>query len=344
MAWMALPLTALSVFLTRHQAEEERKKDESEKETDLFIKKYGISSSTKDTTRSEKMEHFSPKDKCDILLLGSGWISTFAVPVLVSKGFTVAATTRKATPDDKFDRIEFTFDDSLDIDREVEKLPKARTVVVVFPIRGSERTSKLVDAYTRLKSNSQWIQLGSSGIWGTNDDLVSPWIDRFTPPDITNERCIAEQEMLSLSTQERPTCVLNLAGLYGQERKPSNFLKRVQDKLETKGSVHFVHGVDVSRAILLLHEAFTPGQRWLLTDGRVHDWWNIALDKGEPGSIARVKVQALTRLLGIKALPRPICETIPRDSNDKSHCLIRALDSSHFWTHFDEAPLSGGLS
>lgn len=274
MASLALPLTALSVFLTRHNAEEERKKAESEKSSDDFLSKYGVNTgnTSKDSSsNTPKMQHTSPRDHCDILMLGSGWISNFAVPVIASKGLSLSATTRKITEGDTFDRIEFEYGADKDVDEQVRGLPTAKTVIIVFPIRGREKSSKLVESYTRLKGNAQWIQLGSTGIWGSNDAGQSPWIDKHTPPDVTNERCQAEEELLALNTHDRPTAVLNLAGLYGQERKPSNFLKRLEDKLEQKGSVHFVHGVDVARALIFLHEQFTPGERWVLT-GRCGRW------------------------------------------------------------------------
>ncbi|TIA87446.1 hypothetical protein E3P99_03153 [Wallemia hederae] len=352
MASLALPLTALSVFLTRHNAEEERKKAEGEQSSDVFLKRYGVgktdetgSRATSTTSASQtQMQHQSPRDRCDILLLGSGWISNFAVPVVASKGLSISATTREVKDGDSFERIPFIFDDDHDLDEQVGRLPIARTVVIVFPIRGEGRVKRLYESYTRIKASAQWIQLGSTGIWGSKQPGQSPWIDRFTAPDSSNPRYQAEEELLKLSSDSSPTAILNLAGLYGQQRKPSNFLIRVQESLEQKGSVHFVHGVDVARAIILMHEKFTPGQRWILTDGRVHDWWNIALDKGEPNTMARIKVQALTKLLAIKALPRPICDVVPGDATQRSTKLIRALDSSHFWQHFDDAPYSGGLS
>ena len=275
MASLALPLTALSVFLTRHNAEEERKKAQGEQASDDFLQRYGVKktddrgggSGATTTTILPQMQHQSPRDRCDIILLGSGWISNFAVPVVASKGLSISATTREVKDGDSFERIPFIFDDDHNLDEQVETLPIARTVVIVFPIRGEGRVKRLHESYTRLKAAAQWIQLGSTGIWGSKQPGQSPWIDRFTTPDSSNPRYQAEEELLKLSSDSAPTAILNLAGLYGQQRKPSNFLIRVQESLEQKGSVHFVHGVDVARAIILMHDNFTPGQRWILTGG-----------------------------------------------------------------------------
>jgi len=50
-----------------------------------------------------------------------------------------------------------------------------------------------------------------------------------------------------------------------------------------------IHGEDVSRAILAVHRQFELAnrERWLLTDGRVYDWWDLASAWGETES--RVK-------------------------------------------------------
>lgn len=50
-------------------------------------------------------------------------------------------------------------------------------------------------------------------------------------------------------------------------------------------SVHLVHGRDVARAILAIHDDWdkTQGQRWLLTNERVYDLWDLASRFGNAG-------------------------------------------------------------
>jgi hypothetical protein len=54
--------------------------------------------------------------------------------------------------------------------------------------------------------------------------------------------------------------------------------------LNLQGSIHLIHGLDVSRAILAVHANFdkAQGQRWILSDGRVYDWWDLASAWGIP--------------------------------------------------------------
>ena len=49
-----------------------------------------------------------------------------------------------------------------------------------------------------------------------------------------------------------------------------------------------IHGLDVARAVLAVHAhmALAAGQRWLLTDGRVYDWWDLASAWGDSSVLA----------------------------------------------------------
>lgn len=105
-----------------------------------------------------------------------------------------------------------------------------------------------------------------------------------------------------------------------------------------QGSLHLIHGIDVARAILAIHSNFdkASGQRWLLTDCRIYDWWDLAsawgadMSGGAEGQYQRgpqpVWVRELMREEGIRVLPRGV----------KS--LGRALDSRDFWHEFGLSP------
>ena len=109
-----------------------------------------------------------------------------------------------------------------------------------------------------------------------------------------------------------------------------------------------IHGLDVSRAIVAVHANFEPaiGQRWMLTDTRVYDWWDLAAawgseqpkDAGEDASKRNQSkgpqaqwVIELMREAGVRALPRPADQ------------LGRALDSREFWETFKLEPVMARL-
>ena len=100
----------------------------------------------------------------------------------------------------------------------------------------------------------------------------------------------------------------------------------------TQGSIHMIHGLDVSRAVLAVHANFerAAGERWLLTDGRVYDWWDWASAWGEEGKQTKW-VRELMNEEGIRALPR------------SPEVIGRGMDSREFWNTFELEPVKGRL-
>lgn len=209
----------------------------------------------------------------DILILGAGWTSTFLLPLLVSRNISHVATStsgREGTLPFKF-----TFDtESKTLDSQsltqLKALPHAKTVVIVFPLVGEGQSRALVEVYEASHSQSPnstrkstgFIQLGSSGIFSIIDK-DSCWITRHSKYDSKNTRAIAEDELLTLGG-----CVLNLSGLWGGERQVKHWLGRVatsKEQLKGKGSLHMIHGLDVARGIVGVHERFNKarGERWV---------------------------------------------------------------------------------
>ena len=276
----------------------------------------------------------------DILILGAGWTSTFLVPLLEKKKVKFAATTTNG----RDGTIPFKYDPDSDDKAPFEKLPTAKTVLITFPLKGKGQSKHLTTLYgSTHESQGQYnyIQLGATSLWN-----APTWSDENTPIDKTNERGIAEDELISVARG----CVLDLAGLYGGSRQPRNWVDRIiktKDDLKAKGAVHLVHGNDVAQAILAVHEHFTPSKRWLLTDLRVYDWWDLiqdwtsaAIKAAEEGTltdrdeIAKQKdrarwVRELMVENGVRALPREKLE------------VGRVLDARAFWNTFDIYPVEG---
>jgi len=291
----------------------------------------------------------------DLLIIGAGWTSTFLIPLCQGRRITYAATTRSG----RLGTIKFEFDPHSDDSREYEVLPAATTVLITFPITVQGASERLVRHYLAShgsqKGAVQFIQLGTTSMW---DELQHPerpilnrWYDRHSP-FISNGRTIAEEELLALHPTI-PTTVLNLSGLWGGERSVRNWVIRVaptKETLKAKGSLHLIHGIDVSRAILAVIAQFpkASGQRWILTDGRVYDWWDLASawmydgprdeqshEFGSPKNKFQGPHATWVRELmgeeGIRALPR--CVDV----------LGRALDSREFWVTFGLSPAQARL-
>lgn len=81
--------------------------------------------------------------------------------------------------------------------------------------------------------------------------------------DTSNARAEAEDELISMGGS-----VLNLSGLWGGARHPKNWIDRVattKEQLASKTSLHLIHGLDVARSIIAVHQNFAKakGQRWV---------------------------------------------------------------------------------
>lgn len=292
----------------------------------------------------------------DLLILGAGWTSTFLIPLLKQRNLSFAATTRDGHKVAGVETIKWAFnpDDTYNF----MNLPTANTVLITFPLTGKGQSRRMVESYAgshaRKKEQTRFIQLGSTGIWQIKQD--STWVSRKSPYDKDNKRAIAEDELLSLGG-----CVLNLAGLWGGERDPKHWVDRVaktKEDVQSKKSLHMVHGLDVARGILAAAEKWqhAGGERWMLTDGFVYDWWalfagwadtqNVKHGAAEPSDLAleasggskepqpSKQAQWVFELMkeeDVKALPRSM-ET-----------LGRAYSGREFWDTFALAPIKARI-
>ncbi|KAK8194349.1 hypothetical protein M8818_007539 [Zalaria obscura] len=274
----------------------------------------------------------------DILILGAGWTSTFLIPLLRHQNITYAATSTTG----RDSTIRFKFDPSASDQSYFSILPTARNVLITFPLTGAGQSKLLVESYKkkhpRASPSLHFLQLGSTGIWQIEDQSL--WVTRHSKYDGSKPRAVAEDELLGLGG-----CVLNLAGLWGGERQPRHWVERVastKEKLAEKASLHMVHGEDVARAIVKVFQrwdaAGAAGERWMLTDGFVYDWWALfagwasSESKGEDSgkedepSRQSVWVYELMEERGVRALPRSMEQ------------LGRAYDSRDFWQTFGLSP------
>ncbi|KAJ7157635.1 hypothetical protein C8R43DRAFT_997201 [Mycena crocata] len=273
----------------------------------------------------------------DILILGAGWTSSFLIPLSEASGLTYGATTRSGS----VSTIQFEFQPSSDDPEPYRRLPDAKTVLITFPITVSGASERLVKLYLSTRDGAAgepplFIQLGTTSIWDKAAEKIaaagSTFYDRKSPFTRTG-RADSEAELLALSPSLAPTTVMNLAGLWGGQRIIRNWVGRVaptKEALKNKGSIHLIHGFDLARAILAVHINPTKaaGQRWLLTDGRVYDWWDLTSAWGtEPA----VWVRELMREGNVRVLPR------------NTELLGRVLDSRDFWYEFGLAPVKARL-
>lgn len=278
----------------------------------------------------------------DVLVLGAGWTSQFLAPLLEKDGITHALTTRTGAPKDfcvgKYDPatiVPFAFDPDSTDEEPYAQLPPAHYVIVTFKVEGASAAQKLVETYEKTHAGSEpprWILLGSTGAYEGEGlhDYKSDY--KHTP------RTEAEDYVLQ-NTQGRGA-VLCLAGLWGDQRIPSGWVKRVaqtKEKLRQKTSLHLIHGDDVARACVAMTRNFEP-RRWIVTDKQVYDWWALVdgwaddLEKQAEAGEAGQKPE-YTKWLA-ELMHEEGIATLPRDEVK----LGRRLDSSRFWEVVDIQP------
>ncbi|KAL7628502.1 hypothetical protein AAE478_000017 [Parahypoxylon ruwenzoriense] len=279
----------------------------------------------------------------DLLILGAGWTSAFLIPLLERERIKYAAT----TTDGRNGTIRFRFNPHSNDPEPFMVLPSAETALITFPLKGKSQAALFVRLYEATHARApRFVQLGATSIW-----TAPTWQDDLSPYERTDPRAIAEDELMACCGG----AVLNLAGLYGGSRQPRDWVDRVvksKADLKGKGALHVIHGEDVARAIIALHRNFTPGKRWMLTDTRVYDWWDLAQDwavqilrvtdsGGEQVDVPPAKLEKQKELLtwvgelmieeGVRALPRD------------TSTLGRALDGRGFWRTMGIWPTQGRM-
>ncbi|RMZ70717.1 hypothetical protein GMOD_00000848 [Pyrenophora seminiperda CCB06] len=281
----------------------------------------------------------------ELLILGAGWTSNFLIPQLQNTSIPYAATTTTG----RDDTIPFKFDPESGDAEPYKRLPAAQTVLITFPLLGHNQSKSLIGLYRSVHgAKNNWIQLGSTGIFNQQTD--DEWSTSDSHYDKHDKRAIAEDELLSLHG-----CVLNLSGLYGGERVPARWLPRIvksKEDVKKRGAVHFIHGGDVARAIIATHKKFTPGKRWIVSDLRVYDWWDLIMSFSAVAAAAAAAAADSSPTAEEQQFREQCAEwvgelmmegnvrALPRDTSS----LGRKLDSRDFWHHHGQWPQHNRLA
>lgn len=289
----------------------------------------------------------SSSSKVTLLVLGAGWTYQFLQPLLTSEKISHAATTTTGHDDS----IAFRFDPDSDDLTQYSTLPEAEFVLITFPLKGRGPSAKLLSMYQKTHDHNsatptemskergpKWIQLGSTGIY-----TAPEWNDESSPINETNERAVAEAELIELGG-----VVLNLAGLYGGARTPRNWLSRVaktKEQLAEKGALHLIHGKDVARAVIAViknelagaggRKAAIFGKRWIIADGLSYDWWALAWEwsgesqeeGGAEDDVGKVEEKLKYRRWVRELMDENRIRGLPR----APELLGRKMDSRAFW-------------
>jgi hypothetical protein len=216
-----------------------------------------------------------------LLIIGKGWSGTYIEALALEKFDSVFCTTR----DGRNSTIQFNFTDPNDL-VPFKRLPQTDYLVITFPFESTDMTGAFLNLYSQTHNKKpKMILLGSSRPFvGTKD-----WATSDSPLDINSDpiRTLSEELVL-----KDGGCVLHLAGLWDDKRDPRGWVSRIapsKEALSLKTSIHLIHGADVAGAVVYSFTKFFPGKRWIVTDLRVYDWWDLVLSWGSDAQKGWVK-------------------------------------------------------
>ncbi|CDH54486.1 hypothetical protein RO3G_02053 [Lichtheimia corymbifera JMRC:FSU:9682] len=269
--------------------------------------------------------------RVSVLILGFGWSGPFLKEVLTQQAIPYSATTR----DGRDDTIAWELPSQDDQEVDVSALPAATTVLVTFPVRSAKSMEKLMDAYEArqggLQQQVQWILLSSTRVYDGDK------CDRHGPINLDKDSSgRSEGEQVTLA---RGGTVVHLAGLWGAQRQPRNWVSRFSTPEALRGKLlqrqlHLIHGQDVARALVLgVHGQFAKaqGQRWIVTDGGCYDWVKLILAWGSQEQVETTQ-KLIPSVLGNTT-------TIYNLVDPNNGVIIHPrLDSTEFWDTFGLKP------
>ncbi|KAJ1552381.1 hypothetical protein HK096_000396, partial [Nowakowskiella sp. JEL0078] len=248
----------------------------------------------------------------DILILGLGFTGEYIRDEAFRVNKTVAATTTTG----RDSTIQWKFDPAAP-ETSYRVLPITSNIVITFPILDASYTSLILRNYLSTHSAVPAISvvlLGSTGVYSAPTGIVNR-----SGSILDSERVRGENGLLAMIEENGVpvyTAVLALAGLFDHvRRRPVDWVARVatsKEKLGNKGALNLVHGKDVGRAVVRLFDVLggniVSGERWVLSDLRLYDWWAIALGSEKEGGW----VLELMSEKGVIVLPRDGLEKISR--------------------------------
>ncbi|KAI8335851.1 hypothetical protein BC941DRAFT_514685 [Chlamydoabsidia padenii] len=271
-----------------------------------------------------------------ILILGYGWTGEFLSELLDSEEphLKYTATTR----DGRHNTITWDLGDNASAVN-VDALPIAKTVVVTFPVKEAQLMETLMDSYNnKVKDANQpaahWIILSSTRPFSADTN------NRHSPLDHVKDTGRIPSEQVALARQ---STILHLAGLWGAQRQPKNWVARFSNKEALKNKLlarqlHLIHGKDVARAILAIHlkqqQEQTGGERWIVTDGGCYDWLVLFSKWASPEQLEMVQ-HLMDHDLDVQ---KKWGTNQTLDSLVELGGVKPRLDSNEFWHVFDLKP------
>lgn len=192
--------------------------------------------------------------KCEISILGCGWLGLPLAKALISNSFSVKGSTTsssKLTHFEKLGILPFLMELKPNtIDGDITSFLKGSEIVIIA-IPPKLRSNSSEDFVGKMQTLIPYIEqsdvqkvlfVSSTSVYGEENDVVT----ETTPlnPDSEGGRQLVIVEQLLQSNPHFQTTILRFGGLVGPDRNPVRFLAGKENLPNAKAPINFIHQTD----------------------------------------------------------------------------------------------------
>lgn len=205
------------------------------------------------------------------IVLGSGYTGRVLHRTGTSQGRTVHATSRNPLNGLAFIPSEQRLKFDLELPSTWPNIPVNTDLIWCFPATPLEQ----VQAFARTLGAPprRIVVLGSTSAYDApsqSTEYPPPWIDESAPIDLSKPRVQGEEYL----RQHHGAIVLRVAGIYGPERNPLDWIRQGRVGPSRK-YVNLIHVEDLAAICLLALDKGKPGEAYNVSDGQPHTWDEI---------------------------------------------------------------------
>jgi len=207
-----------------------------------------------------------------VVIVGSGYTGRYLAKALTRASCRFFATSRD--PDRHLATLPEVSRLHFDLQRPETwiNIPSEADIVWCFPAMPLDLVGPCADA---LKAGARRLMvLGSTSAYDTGEShhYPPPWLDETAPIDLNQPRVQGEEYL----RKEQGAIVLRVAGIYGPDRNPLNWIKtgRVGP---SRRFVNLIHVEDLADICLLALEKGGRGEVYNVSDGAPRTWEDICI-------------------------------------------------------------------
>lgn len=205
-----------------------------------------------------------------LVILGSGYTARFVLPLAERQYAHVLATSRE--PERHLSHVQPDRRIRFDLTQQGtwHNIPTDADLLWCFPATPLDLVKQF--AATLGPRSRQLVVLGSTSAYtaGVSSEYPPPWIDETAPIDLAQPRVEGEEFL-------RTHCaavILRIAGIYGPDRNPIDWIKRGRVGPSRK-YVNLIHVEDLAAICLAALERGIPGEVYNVSDGTPRTWKDI---------------------------------------------------------------------